>query len=134
MKNKIVAAVLAFLFGWIGVHKFYLGRTGAGVLYLIFSWTFIPALVAFVEGIILLIMSEDEFNQKYNTKWAPQQAQPQNIVVNVENKAVTGSEEKKQEKDLSQSLGELHNLLESGALTQEEYDAQKAKLLGSAAE
>ncbi len=131
MKSKVAAAVLAILFGGIGVHKFYLGRTGAGVLYLLFCWTFIPAVVGFVEGIIYLFMSDDEFNQKYNTKWAPAQSQPQNIVVNVENKAVTGNEDKKQEKDISAAISDLHKLLESGALTQEEFDAQKAKLLGA---
>ena len=36
-----------------------------GILYLIFFWTFIPAIVAFVEFIILLTMSDEAFNQKY---------------------------------------------------------------------
>lgn len=35
-KNKVVAAVLAFFLGGIGIHKFYLGQGGMGVLYLLF--------------------------------------------------------------------------------------------------
>jgi len=64
-RNKIVAALLAIFLGGFGGHKFYLGRTGAGILYLIFCWTFIPTIIAFIEGLILLGMSEEEFQMKY---------------------------------------------------------------------
>eukprot|EP01030_Chromulinospumella_sphaerica_P025156 gene25156-25278_t len=33
-KNKIVAALLAFFLGWLGIHKFYLGKTNAGIIML----------------------------------------------------------------------------------------------------
>lgn len=52
--KKVVAGVLALLLGGIGIHKFYLGRTIQGVLFLIFSWTFIPGIIAFIEGILIL--------------------------------------------------------------------------------
>lgn len=64
-KSRIAAALLAFFLGGIGVHKFYLGQTGFGILYLLFCWTFIPALVALIEFILLLTMSDEKFNQKY---------------------------------------------------------------------
>ncbi len=64
-KSRIAAALLAFFLGGIGVHKFYLGQIGKGFLYLIFCWTFIPAIIAFIEFIILLTMSDETFNQKY---------------------------------------------------------------------
>lgn len=64
-KNRITAVLLAFFLGGIGAHKFYLGRTGAGILYLIFFWTFIPAIIAFVEFIIYLTMSDEAFAAKY---------------------------------------------------------------------
>ncbi|MDR0762239.1 MAG: NINE protein [Campylobacteraceae bacterium] len=65
-KNRINAALFAVFLGGFGAHKFYLGKTGQGILYLIFFWTLIPALIAFVEFIIYLIMSDEEFNAKYN--------------------------------------------------------------------
>lgn len=63
-KSRIVAGVLALLLGGIGVHKFYLGKAGFGILYLLFCWTFIPAIVAFVEGIIYLVQDDATFSQK----------------------------------------------------------------------
>ncbi len=65
-KSKIVAALLALFLGGFGVHKFYLKRIGTGVIYILFCWTFIPSLIAFIEGIILLCMSDNKFNDKYN--------------------------------------------------------------------
>lgn len=64
-RSKGTAALLAFLLGGLGVHKFYLGRGGMGVVYLLFCWTFIPAIVAFIETFILIGMSDQEFAMKY---------------------------------------------------------------------
>lgn len=64
-KSKVAAALLAFFLGGFGVHKFYLGQVGLGILYLVFFWTFIPAIIAFIEFIIYLTMSDEAFNQKY---------------------------------------------------------------------
>jgi TM2 domain-containing membrane protein YozV len=64
-KDRVTAGILALLLGGIGAHKFYLGQTGLGVLYLCFSWTLIPALVGFIEGILYLTKSDEEFQQKY---------------------------------------------------------------------
>ena len=64
-KSKLVAVLLALLLGGIGAHKFYLGRVGWGILYLLFVWTFIPAVVALIEAIIYATMSEEAFAAKY---------------------------------------------------------------------
>ena len=46
-------------------YKFYLGRVGQSILYLLFSWTFIPAIIGFIEGIIYLVMSDNDLEEKY---------------------------------------------------------------------
>ena len=51
--------------GAFGIHKFYLNQAGMGVLYLLFFWTAIPALIGFIEGIIYLFMSDEAFPRKY---------------------------------------------------------------------
>jgi TM2 domain-containing membrane protein YozV len=65
-KSKIAAGLLALFVGGLGIHKFYLGQGGWGVLYLLFCWTFIPSIIAFFEAIILLTMNEDRFDEKFN--------------------------------------------------------------------
>ncbi len=64
-RSRLAAALFAFFLGGLGIHKFYLGRIGWGIVYLLFCWTLIPTLVAFIEGILLLVMSDDDFNRKY---------------------------------------------------------------------
>jgi TM2 domain-containing membrane protein YozV len=64
-KSKTSAALLALFLGGIGIHKFYLGSGGMGVLYLLFCWTFIPSIIAFIEALMLFGMSEQEFARKY---------------------------------------------------------------------
>lgn len=64
-KSKTTAGLFGILLGGIGIHKFYLGEAGAGVLYILFSWTGIPAIIGLVEGIQYLSMSDAEFFRKY---------------------------------------------------------------------
>lgn len=66
-KSRMAAALLAFFVGGFGVHHFYLGNTTLGVIYLLTCWTLIPAIVAFVETIIFLTMSDKAFDAKYNS-------------------------------------------------------------------
>ena len=64
-KNRIAAALFAVFLGGLGIHKFYLGRVVQGILYLLFCWTFIPAFIGLIEGIIYLTMSDVAFAEKY---------------------------------------------------------------------
>jgi TM2 domain-containing membrane protein YozV len=67
-KSKGTAIVLALLLGGLGAHKFYLGQTLQGFLYLLFCWTFIPSIVAFIEAIVLMFTSKQTFDFKYGAK------------------------------------------------------------------
>ena len=64
-KTRISAALIAAFLGGFGGHKFYLNQVGLGVVYLIFFWTLIPAIIAFIEFILFLSMSDEEFIRKY---------------------------------------------------------------------
>jgi TM2 domain-containing membrane protein YozV/ribosomal protein L40E len=64
-KSRVAAALFALFLGGFGVHKFYLGQVGMGIVYLLFCWTFIPSIIAFVEGIILLTQTDQVFAAKY---------------------------------------------------------------------
>jgi len=48
-KDEVIGVLLALFLGGIGIHHFYLRRDGLGLLYLIFSWTGVPMVIAWVE-------------------------------------------------------------------------------------
>lgn len=57
--NKVVYCLLALFLGGIGVHKFYAGKTGAGICYLLFCWTFIPLILSLIDLIVGLCKHSD---------------------------------------------------------------------------
>lgn len=52
-KDVTVGVLLAVFLGGFGAHRFYLGQTGLGLLYLFFCWTLIPSFVAFIECFLM---------------------------------------------------------------------------------
>lgn len=64
--KKVLAGVMALLFGGLGVHKFILGYTQEGIIQLVVSVLScgIGSIIGFIEGIIYLTKSDEEF---YNT-------------------------------------------------------------------
>lgn len=111
VKDKTVAVVLALLVGPFGIHKFYLGNSLAGVLYLLFSWTLIPSLLAFFDFLGLLLMSEQAFQVQYNGATLP------------------SGYALRSAKDVTGAIGELKKLYDLGAITAEEYEEKRQKLL-----
>ena len=63
-KSRITAGILGILLGGIGVHKFYLNKVRLGILYLVFCWTAIPAIIGLVEGIIYLTQDDVTFGRQ----------------------------------------------------------------------
>ncbi len=63
--NKVALLLITFCFGGLGAHKFYQKKYLLGVLYLLFFWTYIPALVSWIEFILYACKSEAELQQKY---------------------------------------------------------------------
>ncbi len=51
-EKKIPAGVLAILLGSLGIHKFYLGRTTAGIIQLVLGVCGIGGIIGIIEGII----------------------------------------------------------------------------------
>jgi TM2 domain-containing membrane protein YozV len=130
MKDKTTAILMCFLLGGIGGHKFYLGQTGMGLLYFFFCWTFIPAFVAFVELILLIVMDTNTFNMRFNqfamAGAGGQMAQSQNIVVNVPDSSTGGNV------NVTDQLQKLNDLRVQGVLSDQEFAEQKTRLLSAA--
>jgi TM2 domain-containing membrane protein YozV len=67
-KSRSLAIVLALFLGGLGIHKFYINQPVLGFLYLIFCWTFIPALLGLFESIAWMSYSDEFFQRQYVTK------------------------------------------------------------------
>lgn len=52
-KNPTAGVLLALFLGGLGAHRFYMGQTGLGILYLCFCWTLVPGIAAFVEAFLM---------------------------------------------------------------------------------
>ncbi len=68
IKSKVTAGLLGIFLGGLGIHKFYLGKIGMGVVYILFCWTYIPAIVGFIEGIIYLTSNDENFQLKHHVR------------------------------------------------------------------
>ncbi|MDR2810565.1 MAG: NINE protein [Tannerellaceae bacterium] len=131
MKNKTTAAILALFLGDFGIHRFYLGQTGYGLLYLLFCWTLVPLLVSLIDFIIFLTMSEESFDMKYNANvlvkaQSRMQSSPTNAMNNV-NVNFGGANTSNQPN--SEEIKRLFELKEKGIITNEEFELKKKTLL-----
>lgn len=63
--GKVPYALLAFFLGGFGAHKFYAGKIGWGIGYLLLSWTFLPAVLAVIEMITGLCANSDPMGRIY---------------------------------------------------------------------
>ncbi|MGL5452647.1 MAG: M48 family metalloprotease [Aeromonas sp.] len=65
-KRKYIMALLMFFGGWCGLHKFYAGNWGWGLIYLMGCFTWFPTILSFIELVRLLCLSKDGFDLRYN--------------------------------------------------------------------
>jgi TM2 domain-containing membrane protein YozV len=74
MKNKYLAALLAFVGGMIGLHKFYLRDVGSGIFYIFLTMMTadvfaVSAILGVIDGMRYLMMPQEEFDRKFNSKY-----------------------------------------------------------------
>ena len=123
MKDKTTAIILSIFLGWLGVDRFYLGYTGLGILKLLTcgGWG-----VWWVIDIILIACGSIGPAPKVLVTTQPA---AQNINVNV----ASGGDVKANETSVSMAdeLIKYKNLLDTGAITQEEFNKKKAQLLNN---
>ncbi|MEL1240651.1 TM2 domain-containing protein [Flavobacterium flavipallidum] len=66
--KRIAAGLLAIILGPFGIHKFLLGYTKTGIIWLflsLISFGAITGLLGLIEGIIYLTKSDEEFFRTY---------------------------------------------------------------------
>jgi TM2 domain-containing membrane protein YozV len=63
-KSKAAAILWGAFLGGFGAHKFYMGSWGWGIIYLLTFWLYIPFLLAMIEWVHYVLLSDDEFQQR----------------------------------------------------------------------
>lgn len=67
MKKRSTAMILCLLLGGLGIHRFYLGEAGKGILYIITIGGFF-GLIPLIDLIVWVLGSDESFDQKYNAQ------------------------------------------------------------------
>lgn len=123
MKDKTTAGLLALFLGGFGVHKFYLNKPILGIIYLVFCWTYVPAIIAFVEALMFFFQDQDDFDEKYNAEYVEKDVTPVIMIDhqgNIDNKLKT-----------TKALGEYKRLLDDEVITREEFAKAKKNIIGN---
>ncbi len=72
-KRILPAAILAFLVGIFGVHRFYVGKTGTGIVMVILSVTvvglFITSIWALIDLVMIVVGSFEDADGQPITEW-----------------------------------------------------------------
>ena len=127
MKNKTTAGILAIFLGGFGAHHFYLENKNKGIQYLLISLlgfgigAIIIGIMSIIDAVHYFSMSDEEFDRTYNGTISTVNGQFDNQTVN--NGAPINKSNKVEE------LKNIKELLDIGAITKEEFDAMKAKIL-----
>jgi TM2 domain-containing membrane protein YozV len=159
MKSKLIAYFLWFFFGAFGFHKFYLGKWLKGLFYImlfILGFSIRPAFIllgiVWLIDLFLLGTQVENYNMKQSTDGISDSSSP--LANLVKNFAVSGGaaflgtklansiakkekvnndkvENSKIENDKVEKLRNIKSLLDSGVLTQEEFEIEKQKILNS---
>ncbi len=69
-KDRVLTAILALFLGCWGVHRFYLGQTGRGVVYVLLSFVLISPILGFIDFLHFIFMSDYSFDLKFNQQCA----------------------------------------------------------------
>lgn len=114
-KNRTLAAMLALsgvLIPISGLHKFYLGQPGWGLLYLLLSWTPIPKVASAIEAVWYLAQDSEQFDRSFNFGI---QQQPSVVPQNVES--------------IAEALRQLDSLRLEGLVSEYEFEQKRRQLL-----
>ena len=118
-KDPTTALLLCLILGGVGGHEFYLNKVTKGVVYLLFCWTFIPAFVALIQLFTIQMRVKDEND-----------VVAQKILEGIKDQGPIGSIGAGNVAGVQADLSKLQEMLDSGTISEEEYQQLRKKSLG----
>ena len=70
-KSRGIAGLLAILLGWCGLHYFYIGKTSAGIVFLLVAilscgiLATVTTIVSIIQGVLFFTSTQEEFEFKW---------------------------------------------------------------------
>lgn len=68
-KSRTIAALLALFLGGFGIHRFYVGKIGTGILTLLFCWCLIGEIWGWIDFIIIICGYFRDKDGKIISEW-----------------------------------------------------------------
>lgn len=145
MKDKGIAYALLIFGGCLGLHRFYIGKIGSGILYLLTGGVCGIGVLLDLFTLGEQVDSCNMRNQLANNAGAIDPSLTNAVLTNQAALANLLNQQAQQNQppqqpysrntpqgvDKVKMLTDLNQLLYSGIITQEEFDAEKAKILNS---
>lgn len=68
-KSRTIAALLALFLGGFGIHRFYVGKIGTGILTLLLCWCLIGEIWGWIDFIIIICGNFHDKDGKVISEW-----------------------------------------------------------------
>ena len=122
-KDWLVTLLFSIFLGYLGIHRFYVGKIGTGILWLLTGGCLgVGALVD------IIMIATENFTDDGNRLIVQDSRKNQNYAYSSASYGTSGTTKSSRDNVLDQ-IEKLAKLRDSGAITQEEYDAKKAILM-----
>ena len=122
-KDWLVTLLFSIFLGCLGIHRFYVGKVGTGILWLLTGGCLgVGALVD------IIMIATENFTDDANRLIVQDSRKNPNYAYSSASYGTSGGTKSSRDNVLDQ-IEKLAKLRDSGAITQEEYDAKKAILM-----
>ena len=122
-KDWLVTLLFSIFLGYLGIHRFYVGKVGTGILWLLTGGCLgVGALVD------IIMIATENFTDDANRLIVQDSRKNPNYAYSSASYGTSGATKSSRD-DVLDQIEKLAKLRDSGAITQEEYDAKKAILM-----